>query len=390
MKILLVDPWNFTPPYDAALCGGLEATGHDVTFVTASGGGHEADEGHGAKKRLALFKAPPPGLPRALALALKGLAHIGGMVRLLARARRERPDAIHFQWLPLPLIDGLLLPLFRRIAPVVLTVHDTNPYNGDGPWLLRAGTRGILERADRLIVHNAYSERVLEACGLPAARIDRVAHGLLMEEAPAAERQVEGRAEAAPVQFLQFGKIKDYKGADLLIEAVGLLSPVDRTRCRVRIVGRPYIDPLPLRARAAELGLDETLELRFDFVSDDEMTALFDGADFLVFPYRGIDTSGVLMAAIAKEIPVVASNLGCFGEMLQNGEGVLVPPEEPKALAEALAGLIRSPEKRRAMQAAMQALRADIPSWEQIAAATVAVYRKAGPLPASRPAEAHP
>jgi glycosyltransferase involved in cell wall biosynthesis len=211
-----------------------------------------------------------------------------------------------------------------------------------------------------------------------------------MEEAPAAERQVEGRAEAAPVQFLQFGKIKDYKGADLLIEAVGLLSPVDRTRCRVRIVGRPYIDPLPLRARAAELGLDETLELRFDFVSDDEMTALFDGADFLVFPYRGIDTSGVLMAAIAKEIPVVASNLGCFGEMLQNGEGVLVPPEEPKALAEALAGLIRSPEKRRAMQAAMQALRADIPSWEQIAAATVAVYRKAGPLPASRPAEAHP
>ena len=395
MKILLVDPWNFTPPYDAALASGLAAIGHEVTFVTADEDSPADSDPRAAVQRLALFKTPPAGLPRAAALALKGLAHIAGMARLLALARQERPDAIHFQWLPLPLIDALFLPLFRRIAPVVLTVHDTNPYNGDGPWLLRAGTAAVLTKADRLIVHNAHSLEVLRARGLPAERIDRVAHGLLMTDAPdaapAAANADRDALEQGPVRFLQFGKIKDYKGADVLIEAVGRMAPEDRARCRVEIVGRPYIDPEPLRRRVAELGIEETLELRFGFVSDEAMAALFAQADFLVFPYRGIDTSGVLMAAIAKEIPVVASAIGCFGEMLTDQvEGLLLPPDDPDALARALAELAGAPAKRQAMQAAMSRLRARIPDWTEIAATTVLTYRKAGPTPLAQTAGVHP
>jgi glycosyltransferase involved in cell wall biosynthesis len=291
---------------------------------------------------------------------------------------------IHVQWLPLPLVDALVVPLFRRIAPVVLTVHDSNPYNGAGPLLLRLGNLLAVRRCDRWIVHNEVSERQLLERGLPKARLHRVSHGLLGE--PIGGSDDRPRQEDGRVYFLQFGKIKDYKGVDVLLNALGHMSEDQRNRCRVSIVGRPYLDTAPLLKLAARHRLEAFVDLRFDFVSDAEMETLLDQADALVFPYRGIDTSGVLMAAIARGIPVVASAIGCFSEMLLDGkEGRLVTPDDPEALAAALVDLIDNPHKVPAMRAEMVALRHSIPSWRQIAERTTEVYELAQASPASAP-----
>lgn len=389
MKIAIVDPWCFTPPYNHALCIGLLSMGHEVTLIGQDGGdGHQADS-LSEVTTLGLFSAPASWIPRSLILFAKGLMHVRGMFRVLATLRELRPDVIHFQWLALPVIDALFIPLLRRIAPVVLTAHDSNPYNGAGPWLLRAGNMMAIRRFDRWIVHNDLSERHLVERGLPDDRIHRVAHGLLSQGV--AERKPLDRDPDAPIHFLQFGKLKDYKGVDVLLTALGGLGPEQRRRCRVSIVGRAYIETQPLLDLLARHHLDSFVDLRFDFVSDEEMAALFDDADFLVFPYRGIDTSGVLMAAIASGIPVVASNLGCFAEMLTDGEeGVLVPPDDPKALAQALIGLIEAPEQRLLMRAGMEALKRRIPSWNKIAETTTLVYELAQAPQAERPIGAHP
>ncbi|MEZ5932736.1 MAG: glycosyltransferase family 4 protein [Alphaproteobacteria bacterium] len=378
MKIAVLDPWCFTPPYNDELCCGLASIGHDVTLIGQVGveGEGRRTGGTAGYATLGLFKEPARSMPGPVRLLAKGLRHIEGQIRCLSALRRMRPDVIHAQWLPLPLIDALFVPLLRRIAPVVLTVHDSNPYNGTGPLLLRMGNLLALKRCDRWIVHNDVSERQLVEHGLPQARLHRIAHGLLGE--PIDRPDVRARQDDGRVHLLQFGKIKDYKGVDVLLNALGRLNGAQRERCRVSIVGRPYLDTAPLLELVARHRLDPFVDLRFDFVSDAEMAALFDQADALVFPYRGIDTSGVLMAAIARGIPVVASAIGCFSEMLVNGrEGRLVTPGDPEALAAALVDLIDNPAKVQAMRVEMVALRQRIPSWQQIAEKTIKVYQLA-------------
>lgn len=392
MKIAIIDPWNFTPPYNKELCDGLVSTGHDVTLIGQDQGDGESypDGEPSGYATLGLFSTPARWMPRSLMLMAKGVRHVQGLLKSLLALRRLGPDVIHVQWLPLPLIDALFIPLFRRIAPVVLTVHDSNPYNGAGPLLLRFGNMLATRRFDQWIVHNELSERQLVARGLPAGRLHRVAHGLLGPPVAAADGRT-GLDDGGRLHFLQFGKLKDYKGADVLLEALGSLNSAQRERCRVSIVGRPYVDTGPLHDLVARHRLQSFVELRLDFVSDAEMTALFDDADVLVFPYRGIDTSGVLMAAIARAIPVVASDIGCFAEMLVDGqEGSLVGPDDPKALAAAIIDLIEDQSKVKAMRANMGALQRRIPSWRRIAEATIQVYELAQAPPASKPVGAHP
>ncbi len=391
MKVVVVDPWHFTPPYDRLLCKGLAAAGHQITFVKST---NHADINSQAGEKapgittLGLFSAPDPWLPRSLKLAAKGIQHIRGMLRLLATLRTLKPDIIHFQWLSLPLVDALFLPLFRRIAPLVLTVHDSNPYNGAGPWLLRAGSALAMHRCDHFIVHNKISEERLIRQGLSSDRIHQIAHGLLENAALDHTRQPVRTDHR--VHFLQFGKLKDYKGADIFLEALSSLSAEERKRCRVSIVGRPYIDTAPLTDLVIKHDLDGVVNFCFDFINDAEMIALFDETDFLVFPYREIDTSGVLMVAVARGIPVIASDIGCFAEMLTDGdEGVLVPPENPEELTKAIRRLIYSPESQASMTAKMKTLRERIPSWNAIAMTTTSVYERAHGEPASQPLGAH-
>ncbi len=387
MRIAVIDPWDFTPPYNRELCAGLASIGHDVTLI-----GQESDTGEepatGSFATLGLFRPPSAQLPHLFRLMAKGLRHIQGLYRLHRTLRRLKPDVIHFQWLPLPIIDALFVPIVRRLAPVVLTVHDSNPYNGAGPLLLRLGNMLAVRSCDRWIVHNEISEQHLLARGLTADRIDRVVHGLL---GPAADPSPnEPIRDDGRLHILQFGKLKDYKGADVLLNALGRLSEDQRARCHVAIVGRPYLDTAPLLRLVEQHHLQTCVEQRFDFVSDADMAALFERANLLVFPYRGIDTSGVLMAAIARGIPVVASGIGCFAEMLVDGEeGRLVPPDDPEALAEALIDLIEDPARVQAMRSRMVALRDRIPSWAHIAERTVQVYEHAQSSPSSTPVGVH-
>ncbi len=376
MKIAILDPWCFTPPYNGELCNGLASVGHDVTLIGQDAGDDGGEHGESTFATLPLFKAPSESLPRPVQLVLKGLRHIQGLMRSLGALRRMQPDVIHFQWLALPLIDALFLPLFRRIAPVVLTVHDSNPYNGAGPLMLRLGNRLATRRFDRWIVHNDLSVRRLTDQGLSSERLHQVPHGLLGQAAPTpktASTVNDGR-----LHFVQFGKLREYKGVDVLLNALGRLNTGQRERCRVSIVGRPYLDTAPLLDLMERHQLQSIVDLRFDFVRDDEMVALFDSADMLVFPYRGIDTSGVLMAAIARGIPVIASDIGCFAEMLVDGEqGRLVKPDDPEALATALADLISDPTKVEAMRDRMIHLLERIPTWQRIAEMTTEVYELA-------------
>lgn len=379
MRVSMIDPSLFTLPYDQALATGLEAVGHSVTLYGRRPGPSDSN---------------PPGvplvpefyrlagsrlvaaLPAKLRLGVKGLDHVWSMSRLLRRLRRERPDVIHFQWLPLPLVDRVMLAGFRRVAPLVLTVHDTNPFNGDPSARLQSlGVLRCLQQFGRLIVHTDQGHARLRAQGLPADRLVVLPHGPM----PAAPEHRAPDPMQGPLTITLFGKIKPYKGADVLIEAFARLPDALQEGARVRIVGKSYMDLAPLEALIRRHGLGRQVGIEDRFVADAEVPALFGPGVVAAFPYREIDTSGVLPQALAHGRPVVASRIGVFAETLRDGvHGHLVPPDDPAALADALTHLIADRSFAAACAREALALSDSGMGWDRIAEHTADAYREAG------------
>jgi glycosyltransferase involved in cell wall biosynthesis len=376
MRVAMVDPSLFTLPYDAALTRALTGAGCDVTLHTrllqatdgSAGGINMSPEFY----RLA-EQEWVRALPKSLRLAIKAIDHAVSMRKLWRTLKNTPPDVIHFQWLPLPVLDSRLLGPFRRVAPLVLTVHDTDPFNGDpAARLQRLGVDAALAGFSRLIVHTTQGHARLVAQGLPESRLTVLPHGITTLP-PALPDPMQGE-----LTLLLFGKIKPYKGADVLVEAFAALPAALRNQARLRIVGRPYMDLAPLRAQVQASVAAERISIEPDFVPDDALPALLGPGTIMVFPYREIEASGVLYQALEFGRPIIASRLGAFADIVQDGvHGRLVPPDDVPALTAAMASLIANRNAASASADAVRVLAQTGPSWDDVARGTLAVYRDA-------------
>ena len=375
----MIDPSLFTLPYDVKLAAGLRGLGHTVRFYGKS---LEPQEQEPADAGLVQHFYPEMqrwGLsrwPAGVSRAAKGILHLRAMRRLVEALRREQPDVIHFQWLPLPIIDRAFIGALGDIAPLVLTAHDSRPFNANPSSLIQnLGAIAAFRHFDGVVVHTEQARRRLAEYGVDPRRIARIAHGFLHDDRPS-PGAVQSIGHDTPVSFLLFGKIKPYKGVDLAIAAMRRMPAEIRARSLLRIVGKPYMDVRPLMRATAELGSCVSLDLRH--VPDDEIPMLWQQADVLLFPYREIDMSGVLMAALTAARPIIATEIGGFTELLENGRtALLVPPNDPEALTSAMCRLASEPGMRRDMARHIRALADTVPSWRTIAAETAAVYARA-------------
>jgi glycosyltransferase involved in cell wall biosynthesis len=366
MRVQMVDPPAFTPPYDRALCAALARAGADVELVTTRFpyGPVPAPEGYAVNE---LF------YPRAARLGphargrrpLRMAEHVPGMLRL--RSRAERADVVHLQWLAAPALDRFLLPS----RPRVLTVHDPPPAAGRA----LASQRALFDRMDALIAHSESGAlRMRELVGDPW-RVHRVPHGVFehLRDHPQ-ERGLppELGAVEGPV-VLCFGLIRPYKGTDVLLEAFRELEGVE-----LWIVGMPRMPLGELEALAARCRA--TVRFVPRFITDPEIPAYFRRADLVVLPYRAIEQSGVLYTALAFARPIVASDVGGFGEVAaETGALRLVPRGDAPALAEALAELLGDAGARERLAQAAASAAAGIYSWDAVAERTLAVYRGLAP-----------
>ena len=376
MRVALVDPSLFTLPYDVALAAGLQDHGHDVMLYGRKPHAEDSSAQGVALTpgfyRVAEHRAIR-SLPERVRLGVKGADHLASMLWLRRTLKKLRPDIIHFQWLPLPVIDRRFLAGLRRIAPLVLTVHDTNPFNGNpSSGLQGLGMAQTFGAFDQLIVHTARGRERLLLHGADPARVIITPHGPLGKPAPA-------RADDPMddvITFLMFGKIKPYKGIPLLIEAFSRLPDTLRAKARLRVVGKPYMDLAALRALAAERGVEPGLEPRF--VPDDELPALFGPGTVAMFPYQEIEASGVLTLALAYGRPIIASRIGGFAETIVDGvHGALVQPDDAAALAVAMACILTDRSFAAACAANVASLAAVVPDWPAIAQQTAGTYQAA-------------
>ncbi|HEY7076620.1 MAG TPA: glycosyltransferase [Solirubrobacteraceae bacterium] len=182
----------------------------------------------------------------------------------------------------------------------------------------------------------------------PGADVHLVYHGLgadfarLLEAAP-----VPPTAGGGTLRVLGVGRLVAKKGFDLLVEACALLR--DRgVDCELRIVGQDDTDGNRVRERIATLGLAGRVTLAGP-VGQAELLGEYRRADVLCMPCRLLadDRDGipnVLVEAMAAGTPVVATAVSGIPELVRDGhDGLLVAPEDPAALAGALARLHADP-----------------------------------------------
>jgi glycosyltransferase involved in cell wall biosynthesis len=98
-----------------------------------------------------------------------------------------------------------------------------------------------------------------------------------------------------------------------------------------------------------------------------------------VLPYsrtERFDQSGVLATALAFGKPLVVSDVGGFAEVAQTGAAMLVPPDDPGALRDALAGLIADPPARERLGRAARQAASGVYSWDEAARRTLSLYER--------------
>ena len=363
MRVQIVDPSAFTPPYDHALSGALARAGADVELVTSRFLYGPVPQEDGYLVNEAFYRRTARrGLDATARRGFKLAEHVPDMLRF---RRAAHPEVVHWQWLTAPPLDGPLLPAGRAR---LFTLHYPLP---QGRFAL-ARQRRLLSRFDAVVTHTRHGElRLRDDVGLDPARIRVIPHGAfdyltrLPDERPLPSdlAAVEG-----PV-ILFFGLLRPYKGIDLLLEAFRSVEGAE-----LWIAGMPRMAVEPLRELADRA--PGTVRIIPRFIPDPEIPAYFRRADVVVLPYREIEQSGVLYTGLAFAKPLVLSDVGGFSEVAETtGAAELVPPGDAGALAEALNRLVAEPAERERLAAAARAA-ADGPySWDAIAEQTLSLYR---------------
>lgn len=373
MRAAIIDPGDFSPQYNLALTLAL-AEKLDECFLIGRHGFDETPK-PACRRDHFYYACHLPvirSLPPAAIKVIKGLSHGADLWRLRHWLDQQAIDVMHFQWLPLPAVDCRFLRDMAKKRPLVVTMHDSNPYNGADAGLMTRGLDGLLAQADAVIVHTNQAGRRLQERGLPAHLIRQVPHGLLHKSSV---RVAKKRRSDHKLKLLQFGKIKHYKGVDILIEALRQLGPAIRERLEINVVGKAYMDVEPLQNAISAHGLENCIRLDLGYRPESDIEALFSDADAALFPYREIDASGVVMTAIAQGLPVIASRVGGFAELFADGKGgALFPAEDPTSLARILECWALNPEKLAQHSDAILAKRSSIPDWSTIADQTLAIY----------------
>ncbi len=369
MRVLMVDAAGFSPPYNYALAAALRARGVDVAIV-------EPRDTEALWRDPDALPAASGGLPRSLARIGKGIRHVIGTQQLFTRIRHEQPDIVHFQWLPLPMVDRVLLSRLAGKVPLVFTMHNTSLFHG----VASSGVQGwnavsSYSAFDRIVVHSRYGrDAALRAGRATERQLVCIPHGAFAHYTALCAPERANRH--GPFTFVFAGSVKPYKGLDLLVAAFNAL--VERRPAldvRLIVAGSPGPDIAPLREVADHSAGAQRIEWRLRHQSERELATLLACSHAVVLPYREIDQSGVLLAAVAMHRAVIASDIGGFPEVIRHGDnGLLVPPNNVEALSRALERLADDAELRAQCEASMRVLSNGALSWETVAGQTEVMY----------------
>lgn len=264
--------------------------------------------------------------------------------------------------------------------PSVVTIHATEHGRHGGlhnelQRQIHVEEKQLAQDAGSLICCSRYMAREIERLfGVPSAKISVIPNGV----DPATlgvtgwSRKVRECPDRGFVLFI--GRLVPEKGVQVLLQALALVS-VRFPKLRLVIAGTGPYEP-ELRALAARLGLTERVEFA-GFVDGEARNALFREAMAAVFPSLYEPFGIVALEAMAAQTPVVVSDTGGLGEVVEHGvDGFKVLPNRPELLAYYLTQIVTAPSLSQQMARKAWQKVITLYDWRYIAERTKDVYEK--------------
>ena len=308
-----------------------------------------------------------PTLPRAEAQFIVDV--VNPLTWLRAGWRLRHYDAVIFVWWVWLFAPAYLamIAMLRRRTGVILQCHNVGDKEPAAwkRWL----TNRVLRRADAIVAHaqTEADEAWTRSGGRRVVKTFLPVHelgGAIPSRAEArATLGIDGAARVA----LFFGHIRPFKGLDIALRAWRELN----SDVLLVVAGEAWWEK---KAEYEQLAIAVGKNVRFDFrfIPDSEIATFFAAADVVLAPYRIEAQSGVALTAFHFARPVIATAVGGLPEIIDGRNGILVPPEDPSALARAVDELFTTRD-RAAMEiaAAASARRYSWPEYAAVFAALV-------------------
>lgn len=234
----------------------------------------------------------------------------------------------------MPAWTFFLAPCFGYIArqckkaniAVTMIIH--NAYDHEGQEWKKKLMRYQLNKATYFLCHNqALANDLINI--VPNVET-RVSPHPLFDQYPQAKKKLRKRAS---LELLFFGLIRDYKGLDILIDALAQLKHSD---FHLTIAGECWDIISVYEQQIKKLNLEDKVELINRYVSDEEAAEYFVRCDAVILPYRSMTGTGVIPLAFHYGKPVITSELQGFKEIINDKNGVIANGVDSHAISKAI------------------------------------------------------
>lgn len=251
----------------------------------------------------------------------------------------EEPELVITQyWMPFmaPAFGTILRGIKKSIpeCKIVTVVHNFKPHEsriGD-----KQLNKFIAKRTDTLL---CLSDSVLKEVqdnvkDKPAFKLFHPIYDHYGDHMPYAEAKASLGWDKKKKYLLFFGLIRKYKGVDILLEAMGKLDT--KVDYKLFIAGEFYENQKKYTKLIETHDLEDKVEIRDEYIPNEDVPKLFCGADAIVLPYKNATQSGVVPIALHFNRPSIVTNVGSLAALLSNHNLGLIAEPDPDNLASAL------------------------------------------------------
>ena len=373
LKIIIVDGLVGND-YSTCLASGLSSAGVKISLVVP-----ENRKVYLSDNNVEVY-AWAPTKDKTISRITKFSNYCKYLLKLFNLINKNKPRIVHYQFFRRK--EDIIFLLFLKLTgiKIVYTAHNILPHERTMVdfYLYKL----VYLASNKIIVHSDYiKNKLLLTFNISEKKVEVIPHGnfdiyLPKNDISKSVARIKLNLNETDDVILFFGYIREYKGLDLLLEAIPIAIQKN-PKIKLIIAGMPANPELKERytQMIESLNCKEQIIYKFSYIPSDDIAGYFSASDLVILPYKNIDHSGIVHLAYSFARPILATNVGDFSEIIEEKKsGFLVEKDNYKKLADAINNAFADKNILVQMGFYAKELNRTKYSWDEIGKRTMDIY----------------